>query len=448
MYKALYTILRSRRPHAFREQQIEHEFERDQWLSQKQVQAVAWRKLKVLLDHAYAHVPFYRRRFDALGLAPQDIQTPEDYRQLPLLTKEDIRQNEDQLIAEGFSKAAMHRVVTSGSTGEPFTTYHDLEYQAANVAAFARSRRWFGWEFGDKVAWFWGRREEIPQTFKERLVYQIKQERWMDGFRPTPERMQTFAEELVRWKPALIAGYTNVIYLFAQYLDAHRIVGIRPRFVETGAMPLWPHERALIEQIFQCPVSDRYGSHESGSVVAAECPAGNQHVFSDFCYLEILVNGLPAHLGEPGEVVATPLYGYGFPLLRFRLNDVATWDDQLCPCGRGLPLLRDIQGRVTSIFTLPSGKLLYGGVFRHLVLKDMAGINKIRVHQYTKDKIEVILEKDPAFDASLIALVHERCLKLLEDEPIELTITVVDEIPTTASGKHLVTTSDVPVRFN
>ena len=443
----LYRFFRILQPHWPQARQIERAFECDQWLSQEKVQAVAWRKLKALIEHAYAHVPYYHQQFAALGITPQDIQTSQDYGQLPLLTKDDIRRNTDALIADTVSRSQMHRVVTSGSTGEPFVTYHDFTYQAANVAAFARSRRWFGWEFGDKVAWFWGRREEIPQTLRERLINQIKQERWFDGFRPTPESMGAFAEMLARWKPDLIAGYTNVIHLFAQYVERHGITGIRPKSIETTAMQLWPHERELIARVFDCPVSDRYGSHESGSIVAAECPAGSRHIFEDFCYVEFLADGKPVAYGEPGEVITTPLYAYGMPLLRFRVGDVAVPDDRVCACGRGLPLMRDIVGRVTSIFTLPSGKLLYGGVFRHLALKDTLAVKRLQVHQHSKDRILVTLEKGESFDDNVVELVRARCRLVLGDEPVELTIQVVDEIPTTASGKLLVTISDVPVHL-
>ena len=270
----------------------------------------------------------------------------------------------------------------------------------------------------------------------------------MDGYRPTPETLQYFADELIRWKPKLLAGYTNVIYLFAQYLDSHQITDIRPNVVETGAVVLLPHERNLIEKVFQCPVSDRYGSHETVSVLAAECPAGNRHIFSDLCYLEILANGRPAVYGEPGEVVATPLHALGMPLIRFRMDDVAVFDEKPCSCGRGLPLLRDIEGRVTSIFTLPSGKHLYGGVFRHLALKDTTAVKKFRVHQLTKQKIEVTLQPGENFGSDIVDMIRQRCLEILDNEPVELTINVVDEIPTTASGKFLVTTSDVPVELN
>lgn len=447
MANELYRFLRRLQPHWSTLQAMEAELERDQWLSRAELQAVAWRKLQALLEHAYQHVPYYRQQWTALGLTPRDIQTPADFEQLPLLTKEEVRQHSDQLIADNVERSRLQRVVTSGSTGEPFVTYHDGLYQAANVAAFARSRRWFGWEFGDKVAWVWGRRSELPQTVWQRLQQRLKQERWLDGFRPTPERLQAFVAELRRWRPELVAGYTNVIVLLARYLLKQQITEIRPKVVETTAMNLWPQERELIQRAFQCPVSDRYGSHESGSVVAAECPVGNRHLFQDFCYVEILANGRPAAYGEPGEVVTTPLYAYGMPLIRFRVGDVAVLDAAECACGRGLPLLRDIVGRVTSLFTLPSGKLLYGGVFRHLVLKDLFSIRRLQVHQYTREKIEVILERGEGFEDSVVALVRQRCLEVLAGEPVELIITVTDEIPPTAGGKHLVTISDVPVEF-
>lgn len=270
----------------------------------------------------------------------------------------------------------------------------------------------------------------------------------MDGFHPTPERIQEFATMLSHWKPDLIAGYANVIYLLARYVIDHDITQIRPKFIEPTGMSLLPHERQLIRQAFQCPISDRYGSHETGSIVVSECPEGNRHIFSDLCYVEILVNREPAEPGEPGEVVATPLHALGMPIIRFRLGDVAVPDDNRCPCGRGLPLLRDIEGRVTSIFTLPSGRLLYGGAFRHLVLKDATAIRRFRVHQFAKDSIAVTLEKGDGFEDRLIDVIRERCLKLLGDEPVQLTINVTDEIPPTNSGKHLVTTSDVPVELN
>lgn len=448
MYRQLYQLMRlgGNPRRELRALTYTQEFERNQWLSPEELQQISWRKLKKLLDHAYTNVPFYRRRFQEVDLTPQDIQTEEDFRRLPFLTKEDIRQHTDLLLATNFAKHQLRRDVTSGSTGVPLILYREYDHSAVDVAAFTRFRRWFGYEPGDKIAWIWGRRGDMPTniTFKQHL----KRERWLDGYCPTPENFGEFAKMLSRWKPDLIAGYGNVIYLFAQYLSSQGISAIRPKVIETTGMTIWPHERKLIEQVFQCPVSDRYSSHEAGAVIAAECPEGNKHIFSDFCYVEILQDGRPVAPGEMGEVIITPLHSFGMPLLRYRMADIATFSDQPCSCGRGLPVLRELAGRTTSIFTLPSGKLLYGGIFRHLVLQDATAISRFKVHQYTKEKIEVCLERGVNFDESVVELIRHRCLKLLEGEPVELTITVTAEMPTTAAGKFLVTTSDVPIAFN
>jgi phenylacetate-CoA ligase len=401
--------------------------------------------LKRLIDHAYANVPFYRQRFQEIGLVPQDILTEEDFRHIPLLTKADIRQNTDLLLAANFAKNKLKRKETSGSTGIPLVLYRENDHDAIDVAVFNRFRRWFGYEPGDKIAWIW-RGGDVPPTLT--LKQRLKRERWLDGYRPTPENLGQFAEMLGQWKPDLIAGYANVVYLFAKYLAAQGITTIHPKAVEITAMTIWPHERELIEQVFQCPVSDRYSSHEAGAAIAAECPMGNKHIFNDFCYVEILQDGRPVKPGEMGEVIITPLYSFGMPLIRYRMADVATFSETPCPCGRGLPVLRELAGRVTSIFTLPSGKLLYGGAFRHLVLQDSLAINRFQVHQYTKEKLEVCLERGAGFDESVVDLVRERCLKLLGGEPVELTIKVMNEMPTTPAGKFLVTSSEVPVVFN
>jgi phenylacetate-CoA ligase len=448
MYRYLYRLVRWARPGKSLLRRYERELERNQWLSRDEIEEINWRKLKRLLAHAHENVPFYRQQFEQLGIMPEDIRTREDFWQLPLLSKEDIRENEDLLLAQNIATSKMKRTVTSGSTGVPFVTYQDPHFEAANIAAYARARRWYGWEFGDKVAWVWGRREEIPDTLKDKTLYRLKRERWMDGFHPDRERIQAFVEMLDRWKPDLIAGYANVIYLLAQYVVNQNMTGIRPKFIEPTAMKLWPHERQLIQQAFQCPISDRYGSHETGSIVVSECPEGSRHIFQDLCYLEILTKGQPALSNEPGEVVATPLHAFGMPLIRYRVGDVASFRDGQCDCGRGLPLLGEIEGRVTSIFTLPSGRLLYGGAFRHLAIKDSMAIKRFRVHQYSQNKIEVTLERGKSFNDQVVDLIRQRCLKLIDGEPVELTIRVTDEIPTTASGKHLVTTSDVPVQLN
>jgi phenylacetate-CoA ligase len=445
MYRQLYQLARSVKRREFRTLKYIRELERNQWLSPDELQQISWQKLKKLLEHAYANVPFYRRCFQEIGLTPQDIRTEEDFRQIPLLSKDDIRHNTDLLIATNYAKDKMRRDVTSGSTGTPLVLYHERDCNSIDFAAFTRCYRWFGCESGDKIAWIWGRREKENPNLT--LMQRFRRERWLDGWNLTSENLRQFAEELRHWRPDIIAGYTNVIYLFAEYLASKNITDIRPKLVQTTAMPIGPHERALIEQIFKCPVSDRYSSHEAGAIISVECPEGSRHIFNDVCYVEIIRDKRPVPPGEMGEVIITPLYSFGMPLIRYRMADVATYANSLCTCGRGLPVLGELLGRTGSIFTLPSGRLLHGIAFREPLDGNLA-IRRFRVHQYSKEKIEVFLQKGEGFDDAKLDEIRAHYLRLLGNEPVELKITITDDMPTTAAGKLLVSTSDVPATFD
>jgi phenylacetate-CoA ligase len=445
VYRLAYRLMRLLRPREFLSLSYLGELERNQWLSQDDLRDVEWRKLKRLLDHAYENVPFYRERFRRAGFAPTDIRTMEDFHQIPLLTKDDIRAHGEDLIARNYSINRMRRYSTSGSTGIPIAIYHDYHSVPIVNAALIRSRRWFGVEPGDKTAWIWGRRDDLPaDTWSARLITTLKRERWLNAYRVSDEEMQRFAEILVEWQPSCLVGYATSMYLFACYISDRRITGIRPQAVETTAGTLWPHERQRIEETFGCGVFDRYGSHETGHI-AAQCEHGQIHVFSDVCHVEVIRDGRPRE-GGIGEIVTTPLYSYGMPLIRYCIGDVGVLETHVCACGRGFPILREVVGRTNSIFTLPSGKYLYGGIFRR-ILDDILEIERFRVHQTARDEIEIVLKGGDGFSRETIEQVRARATDLLSDEPVNVSILVTDGILPTASGKYLVTTSDVPVDF-
>ena len=446
MYRYLYRLMRMIRPQEFLSLKYLRELERNQWLSQDELQHIAWQKLKRLLDHAYENVPFYRQRFQRMGITPENIQTRGDFRQVPLLSKDDIRAHGDDLIAQNYTKGRMQRDSTSGSTGIPIVVHHDHHYDPIGCATVTRSRRWFGVEPGDKVAWIWGRRDDLPaDTWSARLITAFKRERWLNAFRVSDEEMQAFAEMLVEWQPDYLAGYATSVCFFAHHVFSHHITGIRLKAVETTAETLWPRQRQMIEETFNCQVFDNYSSHETG-FISAECKHSRMHIFCDVCYVEVLTDEERPSEGESGEIVITPLYSYGMPLVRFRIGDVGVLDTEPCPCGRGLPVLHEIVGRVNSFITLPSGKYLHSRIFP-TILDDILEIQQFRIHQSAKDELEILLKKGNRFGQETIDLVRTRATNLLGDEPVKISIRATDEILPTASGKYLIVSSDVPIDF-
>ena len=101
--------------------------------------------------------------------------------------------------------------------------------------------------------------------------------------------------------------------------------------------------------------------------MAHECPAGTMHVNAESTYVEFLREGRPAQPGEPGEIILTALDLYSMPLLRYRVEDVGAAADTTCPCGRGLPTMAIVEGRVQDLISLAGGRFLPGEFFPHLL---------------------------------------------------------------------------------
>ena len=123
-------------------------------------------------------------------------------------------------------------------------------------------------------------------------------------------------------------------------------------------MVLHDWERRTIEEVFQCPVTNRYGCEEV-SLIACECQRHDGlHVNADGIYLEVLrPDGTPCPPGEPGMIVVTDLVNRAMPIIRYQVGDMGVLSDRQCPCGRGLPLLEKIEGRMADYVVTPARRI-------------------------------------------------------------------------------------------
>jgi phenylacetate-CoA ligase len=424
-----------------------HELNRSQWMSRQELRELQLRKIQRVVEHAYTNVPFYRQRFEEMGIDPSIIKTLDDFCRVPILTQQDIRTHREALVARNLPRRFIHPDATGGSTGEPLNFYVSNEFKHWNWAAAVRAESWHGHKPGYKEAWIWGADRDMPQwNWSRRLKARLKRQRWFNSFNMDEEKIEAFARMLARFQPELIVGYTSSLYLFATFLQKRNITSIRPRAVETSAEKLYDFQRRAIEQAFDCPVVDHYASRELGAI-AAQCLAGGMHVFDDVRYLEVLTHGQAAKAGQVGEVVITDLTNYAMPFLRYKNGDLAIRVEQPCSCGRGLSLLQEVVGRTTDIFSTPSGKMISGLYFVHR-MRGAPGIRRFQVHQTSKDSIKILVEEseERLDEAWLENRRQEFNVHVGWDTHIDFQ--VVDRIPATPAGKHLFTLSDVPVNLN
>jgi phenylacetate-CoA ligase len=411
------------------------------------VQARQWGAIRQILRHAYETVPFYRRRFEELGLHPSDVRSFEDYARLPVLTKQDIRANADALLSDRFDKKTLHRKTTSGSTGTALEVFVDDAAHQLKRACVLRSDEWSGWRLGERVALVWGNPDYLQRGWRGRLRNALLERRtYLDTLKISDDALGRFANELVRRPPSLLFGHAHSVYLFAAYLRQHGITAISPRGIITSAMVLHSWQRRVIEDVFRRPVTNRYGCEEV-SLIACECERHQGlHVNADGIYLEILKDGWPVPPGEQGQVHVTDLSNRAMPLLRYQVGDLAVLSNRRCVCGRGLPLLERIEGRVADYVVTPGGELISGiSLTENFALK-VPGVAQFQLVQETAHQFVFRLVRGPGFGEASLDRLRE-LVRVTFGTDVGYRCEFLDRIPAEASGKYRFCISRVQVPF-
>lgn len=420
------------------------QLEEQQWLSSDEVRELQWRKLVRLLAHAEEHVPFYRDRMRRAGVTASGVESPDDLLRLPPLTKDDVRRHQQDLVSEGVSAADLYPSATGGSTGEPLHFMYDHDSYEWRVAGAARADRWAGWDWGRRQFYIWGRalhHEPFATRLKKRIHNRLLNMHIVSSFDFTDEVLDRYVREYNAFRPVVVVGYTNALYEFARHCQARKVELRAPTGVVATAERLYDHQRDLISRAFGAPVFDRYGCREMMNI-SAECDRHQgTHVNADNILLELERDGAHVPPGELGEVVVTDLNNYSMPFIRYKNGDLAVAKDGLCKCGRGLPLLERVEGRVLDVLVTPDGRYVPGEFFPHM-LKDYAGISRYQVYQGKDYAIELRIVPGEGFQAGEISDIEQLTTGLL-GAGVPFAVKLVDDIPRTAEGKLRVTVSEV-----
>jgi phenylacetate-CoA ligase len=443
--RALFTLLDLRSGGAF-----SREYEtilRTQWQPPEEIAVFQFERLRALLRHAEQHVPFYGRRFAEHGVRASDIKDFHDFERFPSLTKADVVAHADELLNVTGTRSMLTAKATGGSTGERMVFYRDAEAMARNFAHVLRNHTWTGLELGQTHALLWGAHFDLraQQKLSNRFINFCLRQRWLDAFHMSRASMGSYHERLRRWKPRLLSSYVTAATTLADYLHDVGAPHLDVPAVATTAEVLFPERRQCILERVGREVYDRLGCREIGNT-AHECGAHNGlHVNAEHVVAEVVdARGRAAAPGTEGEILYTSLGNYCFPLIRYRVGDyaVGAGEGEACACGRGLPKIRQVRGRVSDMLVAPDGTKIHGEYFSHLFYKTRA-VREFRVVQEAIDRLVVwVRVQDGALPAD-----DERYLqgeiRSVFGPGVAITIQVVDEIPRAASGKHRFTESRV-----
>lgn len=414
---------------------VRRRLEQSQWLTPNKLAILQTMRLGRLLEHSALHVPFYRERFAALGIDPARQAPREVLHRLPLLTKNDIRSNLDRLRSD--RSRGLSRFNTGGSSGEPLIFYIGRDRVSHDVAAKWRATRWWGVDIGDPEIVVWGSPIELgAQDRLRQWRDRVLRTRLLPAFEMSEAKLDDYLKEILRIRPRMLFGYPSSISLIARHARRRGVradtLGVRVVFVTSER--LYDHQRVLIEETFACRVANGYGGRDAG-FIAHQCPAGGMHITAEDIVVETLdAAGEPVGAGEAGEIVITHLATRDFPFIRYRTGDIGVLDDRPCPCGRGLPLLADIQGRSTDFIVARDGTVMHGLALIYVV-RDVPGVEQFKIVQERLDLTRVMLVASSQFDPAAVGAIRAGIGRRL-GEGVDVVVERVDALPAEASGKY------------
>ena len=416
-----------------------------QWYSSEEIKHLQTKKLSALIDHAYHNVPYYRQVFDNLHLKPEDIQEPADLQKLPLLSKQDVRQNSDKLLAQNIDPRKLNAMATSGTTGAPVTVFVTSNNAATERALNLRMRTWAGSQAGDKratITGFW----VVPQDVKELPLWRYdwpERRLHLSAYHITAKNIGKYVEKIRDFNPKIVEGYASYLYLMASYLE--RIGETLPvNAVFPSSETLFPYQRQLIEERFNCKAFDWYGLTERAASAAQCGHSDGYHVNAEKTIIEIVdPEGNTVSTGERGEIVGTNLEEFGMPLIRYRSGDMSAYRTENCPCGRSLPLIEQIQTRVDDIITTSDGRLINPaplmGLFRS------KAIERGRIIQENYDQYTILIVPNQGYSESEIDPIIKGAHNILGQQA-QISVQLVDDIPCLPNGKYPFVISKIRVR--
>lgn len=418
-----------------------YQLEQSQWWPPEALLEHQFRQLRVVLRYAYQTVPFYRERLGGAGIDPGKPITPETWSRIPILTRKEVQGSFDALTSRRIptSHGKTNEISTSGSTGMPIkvlgTGLTQLFWWAFNY----RELLWHGRDLSKKltaIRKFRGADATYPKGISQRGwglfadVYPTGPSALLNITTPVERQ----AEWLGRQEPGYLITYPSNLEQLARHCRQRGIELPTLLDISTLAEVLQPQTREACREAWGVPVVDVYSAQEVG-YIALQCPDHEHyHVQAEGVLVEVVDDaGRPCAPGETGKVVVTPLHNFATPLVRYDIGDYAEVGEP-CGCGRGLPVLSRINGRVRNMLTLPTGEQHWPFLGARQY-NDVAPIRQYQFVQKTLELIEVKLVALRQVTADEEDKLREIIIARL-GYPFELTFTYHDDIPRSAGGKY------------
>lgn len=389
--------------------------EETQWYSLKELKQYQLNQLNKLLNHSYETVPYYTKVFKDLNLTPDDINSTKDLSKLPILTKDIIRDNWDDLQSTKSYTEKVYNFSTSGSTGNPLTFLGNDDVYKREAAFILRAYRSHGANLYDtKSIWL---RRYVPGKNEPLYKYDDELKRmYLSAYHLSKDNIEDYVSMINSYNSEVLVAYPSSIYILALLMENNNLKLKNIKYIHTASEKMLPQWSNKVEEVLGIKPKSHYGMMEKVSMFFQCDHSDMYHESLEYGVTEIVDN----------YVVGTGFLNYTMPFIRYKTNDVATKNtkNKKCKCGRGLPLsVKDFDGRSDDILITKDGRYIPAVNFYTMMYK-LDNIDMFQIIQRKRNKIDVNIKVKEKFNQ------EKKLKKELENRlgSIKLNINYVDNI--------------------
>ncbi|MDD5758388.1 MAG: phenylacetate--CoA ligase family protein [Desulfobulbaceae bacterium] len=409
-----------------------YQLEQSQWQSPEDLLDLQLKQATIMLDFAKQTVPYYQKTLKQLSLRTGKPISLQQWRELPILTRQHVQEAGNLMVsaaipADHGKKASLQ---SSGSTGKPLTSWQTEVSQTFFHALTMRNHLWHRRDFSKKFTAIRVSNTLKPGESKANASWGPATAMTVETGPAATLHINTDVKQQAVWlmeqRPAYLLSFPTNLHALATFFleNGNSLPGLE-QVIAYGEV-LSPETRLLCREAWQVEVKDMYSAMEVG-YMALQCPDHEHyHVMAENIMVEVIdENGHPCLPGELGRVVLTPLHNFAMPLVRYEIGDYAEVGSP-CPCGRGLPVIRRVVGRVRNMLILPTGEERWP-VMNSKAVSSIAPILQLQMVQHSLHAVEVRLVVKRAIDQTEEAQLKGVIIDTL-GYPFELKFTYMDEI--------------------
>lgn len=394
-----------------------------------------------ILEHAYTHCPYYKKKYKEAGLKPTDFKQLEDLVIFPILTKEEVRQNWHGMVADNINKKDLILYHTSGSTGKALDFYWTKYSSAFYWAVDQRYKNRFGFTLGTKCLNFTGH-PIVPLNILTPPFWRydsVLNRYFLTMQQISAPKISAISKWLDTANIEMFVGYPSIMTAFANELYNQKIeINCPPKHIFTGAEKLYDNQKRILQDVFKDVQIHELYSFSEQAAIATHCKNSVYHEDFEIGHME-LDKAEPVEHGLQGEILATGFINMGMPFIRYQNGDTAVFSNRKCDCGLHSQIIEDIIGRNEDYIITPEGLHLQRLDY---IFKDSIDIKECQVVQRQLGEIILRIVRRNSYNTA-----SEKKLLVNISQWVSPTIKVkfeyVDEIPRTKAGKFKAVVSEL-----